>query len=259
MARKLILHRISGKKVNTEYYIEVEKLPDGQLFSAQEITSRKFDRKEKKNAFYRMSQALYRFGERNGLTIKPDNCERDADNRPMIHKGKVLLKGREKRPRWYGKTWKSKLCIEDKEAILAYARHELLLALMIAYEEKLKNSAQSTALVLVKKGTICRNKETKTKKVRWLIGLAALLTMFLVTIWQIKAPEEPRSPEVTSFAKYVQTKSRPKPFMRMRHDHPDINALKVDFLRTQKLKSETEFFTMAEKPSLLYSRLSLLQ
>lgn len=253
------MHRISGKKVNTEYYIEVEKLPDGQLFSAQEITSRKFDRKEQKNAFYRMSQALYRFGERNGLTIKPDNCERDAENRPITHKGKVLLKGREKRPRWYGKTWKSKLCIEDKEAILAYARHELLLALMIAYEEKLKNADQSTALVLVKKGTICRKKETKTKKVRWLIGLAALLTIFLVTIWQIKTPEEARSPEVASFARYVQTKSRPKPFLLTHHEHPEITSLKLDFLRMQRQKTQTEFFATAEKPSLLYSRLSLLQ
>lgn len=246
------MHRRSGRKVNPEYYIAVALLPDKELFSAQEISALRFDKKTQDRAYYRMSQAIYRFGERNGLTISPDNCEKNRWNEPLLENGKIRLKDRDKKLRWYGKTWKSKMCQEDWDAIQAYARSELLLTLMVIQEEKSANQSISVNEVLD------IPKPRKWALWPW-VGLMAIVGLFLVSMIGILAPREQFPPGARGYAEFVQHQSRPKSFDRIVHQRPDLENLKADFNNAQGVARSFEYYVLHEKPSLIYSRISLLQ
>jgi len=123
------MHRQSGRPLKKDYYVELELLPDNQLFSASEITNRKYDKNSNLESHQRMFHAIYQFSVRNGINLAPDNCLRRPGGKPLFEDGKVCLKPGHRSARWYGKTWKSKLYIEDRIAFKKYMVEKFLLVL----------------------------------------------------------------------------------------------------------------------------------
>jgi len=121
------MHRQSGRHLKTDYYLEIECLPDEGLFSPSEIVKRKYDKHTQPEYFARMFHAIYQFGIRNGLPLEPDNGKRLPGGKlALTDKGRAELKPGERRAKWLGKTWKSKLYIEDREEIRQYAKELLI-------------------------------------------------------------------------------------------------------------------------------------
>lgn len=124
------MRRQYGRHLNPYYYIEVELLPDNEYFSPSDIVKRKLDKKTDPESFKKMFHSIYQFGVRNGLTLFPDNCARHSNGKPILLKnGKAKLLPGERSAKWTGKTWKSKLFVDDREEILKYARGQLVVAL----------------------------------------------------------------------------------------------------------------------------------
>lgn len=121
------MHRQSGRHLKTDYYLEIECLPDEELFSPSQIAKRKYDKHTQPKCFARMFHSIYQFGIRNGLALEPDNGKRLPGGKlAMTDKGRAELKPGERRAKWLGKTWKSKLYIEDREEIRQYAKELLI-------------------------------------------------------------------------------------------------------------------------------------
>lgn len=121
------MHRQSGRYLNSEYYIELELLSDGEYFSPSDIAKRKFNKKTQSESFWKMFHSIYQFSVRNGLPLFPDNCARHPDGKPiLLENGKAKLLPGERSAKWRGETWKSKLYLEDREAIRNYAQVQLL-------------------------------------------------------------------------------------------------------------------------------------
>lgn len=131
------MHRQAGRHLKTEYYLEIECLPDEKLFSPSEIVRRKHDKKTDHESYTRMFHSIYQFGVRNGLTLFPDNGKRVPGGKlGMKEDGRAMLRKGERSARWYGKTWKSKLYIEDREAIKLYAQNQLVDTLRLCLDQK---------------------------------------------------------------------------------------------------------------------------
>ena len=171
------MHKRSGRQLKPEYYIVLELLNDNELFSAQEIARLKFDKSTQFSGYKRMYSTVYRFGDRNGLTLHPDNAQKGENGKTRMMGGKAVLVSGDKTPKWFGKTWKSMITDEDRASILKYARVELLLALRIAMEGKQSNQDQ---FHLVVRPTAIVTPEKKAKKNGWNYPLifAASLVIF---------------------------------------------------------------------------------
>lgn len=128
------MKRQCGRYPNKEYYLEIERLPDGQLFSPSEITRRKYDKKTQPELYTKMFHAIYQFGFRNGLALFPDNGLRQPNGKPMMANGKAKLRPGVRSARWTGATWKSHLYADDHEAIKRYAQQKLARTLRVALE-----------------------------------------------------------------------------------------------------------------------------
>lgn len=188
------MHKRSGRQLKPEYYIIVELLPDNELFSAQDIASLKFDRSTQFSGYKRMYSTVYRFGDRNGLTLHPDNAQKDTNGKTLMKGGKAVLVSGDKTPKWFGKTWKAMITDEDRASILKYARVELLLAFRIALEEKKRNQHR---FPLVVRPTSNVPPEKKAKKNGWhypLIFAAALVILGFLLFF--KAKTKPQLPEL---------------------------------------------------------------
>lgn len=151
-------------------------LPDEQLFSPSEITRRKYDKTTQLESFQKMFHAIYQFGIRNGITLQPDNCLRRAGGKPFMEDGKAKLQPGERSAKWYGKTWKSKLYIEDRQAIKKFVVEKLINVLSQIQDEKAKE--QPMEKVPLQKPT--RKAKPKRKFGIWAYPLIAaiLLTGF---------------------------------------------------------------------------------
>jgi len=131
------MRRQYGRHLNPYYYIEVELLPDDEYFSPSEIVKRKLDKKTDPESFNKMFHCIYQFGARNGLALFPDNCVRDSSGKPVVlENGKTKLLPGERSAKWTGKTWKSKLYVDDREQILNYAQIQLVTALQQCLSKK---------------------------------------------------------------------------------------------------------------------------
>jgi len=131
------MHRQSGRYPINEYYVELECLPDNELFTPSEIVRRKYNRKSDHESFLKMFHAIYQFGIRNGLVLNPDNCLRRAGGKPFMENGRAKLVMGERRAKWYGKTWKSKLYIEDRIALKQFVATKLVNVLAQIKENKM--------------------------------------------------------------------------------------------------------------------------
>jgi len=169
------MHRQSGRHLKVEYYLEIECLPDDQLFSPSEIVKRKYDKQAQPECFTRMFHAIYQFGLRNGLTLYPDNGKRLPGGKyAKTEKGRVRLKPGERRAKWLGKTWKSKLYVEDRQAIERYAKQRLVETLDMCLTGKRR------------KQRVLKEKEAKMRKTRlkirmkksfWMVALVAAVVL----------------------------------------------------------------------------------
>lgn len=216
------MHRRSGKTVSPKYYLVVELLSRNELYSAAEIASLKYDRRRQKNLYDRMYGALYRFGERNGLTLNPDNCLRDHFGRPMIENGKIKLKFGDRQLRWYGKTWKSKLCYEDRQEIHKYVCKELILTLLIRREQiEIQVTSGSEK---PEKSDSESKKNKRSISFFWKWFAVAFATIFL--FWIIASDQEP-SREQGGFAEFVQTRQNPRQWEIKTYDRPDKFQLQL--------------------------------
>lgn len=166
------MHRQCGRHLNAEYYLEVESLPDDQLFSPTEIVKRKFDKKTQNESFTRMFHALYQFGQRNGLALKPDNGLKHPNGRPLMHEGKCKLPRGERSAKWYGATWKSKLYVEDHIAIRHFAETRLVQILSGHLAERTANLPQE----LEAKPKVLLFKKPKLKLLHVALVAAVLIT-----------------------------------------------------------------------------------
>jgi len=136
------VHRQSGRHLKTEYFIEVECLPDNQLFSPSEIVKRKYDKQSQPKYYWRMFHAIYQYGTRNGLILTPDNGKRLPGGKwVMTQTGKAQLKQGERSAKWLGKTWKSKFYQEDREAFMHHARTRLVETLGLCLTQKRQHEA----------------------------------------------------------------------------------------------------------------------
>lgn len=146
-----MMHRQSGRHVNKEYYLEIECLPDEQLFSPSEIVKRKYNKRSQGEYYSKMFHAIYQFGVRNGLALKPDNGLRRTGGKQVMENGRAKLKSGERSARWYGKTWKSKLYIEDRLAIERYVQQKLVNTLTRHLEQRqLEEQAKAPVVEVVK-------------------------------------------------------------------------------------------------------------
>jgi len=154
------MHRQSGRPLKKEYYVEIELLPDGQLFSASEIARRKYDKHSDLKSYQNMFHAIYQFSVRNGINLAPDNCRRQPGGKPILEGGKARLKPGHRSARWYGRTWKSKLYVEDRIALKKYMVEKLLLVL----------GGIQTAKAKVARARPSREDHMEPKK-RWSVGI----------------------------------------------------------------------------------------
>lgn len=166
------MHRQSGRYPNNEYYVVIECLPDDQLFSPSQIAKRKFDKNLHPSAFQKMFHAIYQFGIRNGLAIEPDNCVRKPGGKPVLERDKAKLKPGERSAKWLGKTWKSKLYIEDRIAIKKFVATKLLKTLVCIQEEKENKSTMTQTKPSSKPIPITRS----SRKLKlWAVALIAAI------------------------------------------------------------------------------------
>lgn len=107
------MKRQSGRHLNAEYYVEIFSLPGKKLFSPAEIVHRVHNKNTDPESFTRMFNALYRFADRNGLKETPDNCVRHPDGSPATVNGMRQLLPGERRPKWYGRTWRKQFYDDD--------------------------------------------------------------------------------------------------------------------------------------------------
>lgn len=133
------MHRQSGRYPISDYYVELECLPENELFTPSDITRRKYNRKSDHESFQKMFHAIYQFGTRNGLALNPDNCIRRAGGKPFMENGRAKLMPGERRAKWYGKTWKSKLYIEDRLALKKFVAAKLVNVLTQIKEAKMED------------------------------------------------------------------------------------------------------------------------
>lgn len=115
------MKRQSGRYLNLEYYEEIFRLPEKDLFSPSQIVRRKYNKVTQPKLYRRMLSALYRYGDRNGLRDNPDNCLKAKDGKPVLVKGKPQLLPGQSRAKWFGKTWRSHFYDDD----LPYFQGEL--------------------------------------------------------------------------------------------------------------------------------------
>lgn len=172
------MHRNSGRYPKSEYYLEILCLPDNQLFSPSEITRRKYDKSKDLESFQKMFHAIYQFGVRNGIALNPDNCLRRAGGKPFMEKGRAKLKTGERSARWLGKTWKSKLYIEDHIVIKKFAVTKLVRVLSQIQAEKAKGQLMNEKPCQ----QTTQKPKTKRKYSMWGVPLIAaiLLTGFSI-------------------------------------------------------------------------------
>jgi len=166
--REILMHRQSGRHLKVEYYLEIECLPDDQLFSPSEIVKRKYDKQAQPECFTRMFHAIYQFGLRNGLTLYPDNGKRLPGGKyAKTEKGRVRLKPGERRAKWLGKTWKSKLYVEDRQAIERYAKQRLVETLNLCSTQKQREEDAMKRTV----------RSIRMKKGLWVAALVAAVVL----------------------------------------------------------------------------------
>ena len=177
------MHRQSGRTGNKEYYLEIECLPDEQLFSPSEIARRKFDKKTQSELYSKMFHAIYQFGARNGLALAPDNGVRQVGGKPIMNNGKAKLKTGERSARWYGKTWKNKLFIEDRQAIESYVQQKLINTLNL-YIEKRKLAEASLPEVTESVVAPFPKARPKMKFRLWQVALIAAIVFTAGSVYQ---------------------------------------------------------------------------
>jgi len=162
------MKRQVGRHLNVEYYVEILRLPGKSLFSPAQIAHRKFDKKHDSESFRRMFNAVYRFAERNGLKDKPDNCARHANGTPVVVNGTYQLLPGERRPKWYGETWRQHFYDDD----LLHFRNQ--------YREKVVNALGNILAAKQKKPADVITLPSPNPKKRmsmkwWLIAMVAIV------------------------------------------------------------------------------------
>lgn len=166
------MRRQSGRHLNPYYYIEIELLPDDEYFSPSDIVKRKLDKKAEPESYNKMFHCIYQFGFRNGLALFPDNCVRRPNGKPVVQKnGKAKLWPGERSAKWTGKTWKSKLYVDDQEAILDFARSQLVTALQQWLAEK------QQIQVMEKEHPVGKKRSFRLKKSLWVAVFAAAIVL----------------------------------------------------------------------------------
>lgn len=169
------MKRQCGRHPNKEYYLEIERLPDDELFSPTEITKRKYDKKSQNELFTKMFHAIYQFGFRNGLSLFPDNAVRGANGKPVMENGRAKLEPGVRSARWLGATWKSHLYADDHEAIKKYAQVKLTRTLRLILHQKLEQTER-------KGEPMPEEKAPRTTFLpRWKLLVAALVVGMLLT------------------------------------------------------------------------------
>jgi len=133
------MYRQYGRHLNPEYYLEIELLNDNEYFSSSYIARRKFNKDLQNKSFTKMFHSIYQFGVRNGLPLFPDNGAKDSGGKYKVTNGKAVLLPGERSAKWLGKTWKSKLYIDDRRMLKKYVMTDLLRVLTRIQKEKAKN------------------------------------------------------------------------------------------------------------------------
>lgn len=174
------MKRQSGRHLNAEYYVEIFSLPGKKLFSPAEIVHRVHNKNTDPESFTRMFNALYRFADRNGLKETPDNCVRHPDGSPATVNGMRQLLPGERRPKWYGRTWRKQFYDDD----LFQFRQQYQTKLVRTFQQiALQKQQEGHAPIQVDDGQIhlvtMPKKELRMPKtkIKWLL-IAIVLILF---------------------------------------------------------------------------------